>query len=963
MESFVNFTSIDFGHRLESIFKKELLQSCDIQCLTLHEIINNYNKIKLVFFNSTIDDIECFIVMISSKSDELLIKLAKKYNLPRGFPIFWIPGKNIIMYGFYPKFENDKLQENSNQNVFNPSELKDAQEIKFNYKYSGFLASIISFQVNGKNYWSSCSKNSTNNIYSNSASLIVQDHMTSELISKMCDDSIYFCGEVMAFFDQVHGAVVKKECMIVTLVGYSHKVSIDMEQVQIATEVEIQNLIERTKFLNIFDQDSMHTFCLKYNLPVDTIFKISSSEEIYKFMKVLTEQRNYLNLSSFKRLCASHSSISLNSGNVDHFDILDDILEGCIIHVINRTIPNTTIKYKLPFYTCRTMLLRKFLAKNNNQLNSNFITEINNFVKRWVVDYSDSRLYWTFVLYTLYHEFDKLHLLYETYSSTIKDKTMLVREHIFIVDELFKLPICTYDPSNNYYQMVQEFGYTLSEKNISTLHVLGPIGIGKSTVGQMINSIDNSCFKHIDGDILDLESIDKVLKLKEERNPYTQFKQFEAITQNLIPVSSFGGGQMLGNNNKIDDNIEMFKQLRNSFGGAELASIFFLPFKYMEDEEYISIEGTSLSEFIEDCVQFNNISKKITEGSLLARIKEIYDDEVRFDEMFAMRVKNNDWKSSDRDRLFGLNKQNFEVMTKIIQYGSFDNQIRKIILYPFISVSNYGQDMSRLYKLFKTFTESEIEKQLSRNNMDHLSHPVFNQKRLLAEYNENIHHITLKCDFKNAFEADSSHDHLQLQNVEGYMYNCPKKDVINHLFATLGELDSVHTTLIRCENSIDSKNSQNHKILIDMINSSIQQIQQIRESNNFSRDIDLIAKIHDDLNKIQQKLGAFKQFVSFDKDLIKSNINKKEKWYVSVVLFESNGSIFENELQTCAHITVDSGIHEAYKMKEVALNINSGIYEFMLSSFDKKTKTGLSVEYISKGYIPIPVKLGRVFYI
>jgi len=962
MESYLNFTLVNESS-LNGLFQKDLLQTQDMQCMTLHQIINKYNnKIKLGFFNSTVDGIECFIVMISSKSDELLIKLANQYNLPRGFPILWIPEKSITMYGFYPKFENDKLQKNSEQDVFNPSEFIDAQEIKFTYKYSGFLSSIIAFQLNGKNYWTSCSKNSTDNLYSKNASLIVKDHMTSELLSKMCDDGIYFCGEVMAFFDQVHGAAVKKECMIVTLVGYNHKVSIDMEQVQIATEVEIQNLMERTKFLNIFDQNSMHTFCLEYNLPVDTIFKISSSEEIHKFMRDLTELRNYLDLSSFKHLCASCPSLTLKCGNIDHFDILGDILEGCIIHVINTTIPNKTIKYKLPKYTCRTMLLREHLSKNNHQLNGNFITEIDDFVKRWVVDLSDSRMYWTFILYTLYNEFNKLHLLYETYTSTIEDKTMLVGEHIFIVDELFKLPVCTYNPSNNYYQMVNEFGYTLSEKkdNISSIYALGPIGIGKSTVGKMINSIDNLHFKHIDGDILDLESIE-VLNLKEERNPYTSFKQSEAITQNLIPVLSFGGGQMLGNN-KIDNNIEMFKQLRSSFGGVELASIFFLPFKYREGEEYISLEGTSLSELIEDCVQFN-ISKLITEDSLLARIKEIYDDEVRFDEMFANRVEKDSWKTSDRDRLFGINKQNFEVMTKIIQYGSFDNQIRKIILYPSISVSNYGQDMSRLYESFKTFAESKIKMELSHNNMNYLSAPVFNQKRLLVQYGEKFHHITLKCDFKNAFTADSIHDHLQLQNVEGYMYYCPKKDVVNHLFDSLGELDIVYRTLIHCDYSTDSKGSQNHKILVDLIDSTIQQIQQIRESNNFSRDIDLIAKIHDDLNKIQQKLGAFKQFVPFDKELIKSKINKKEKWYVSVILFETNGSIFEDELQTCAHITVDSGIHEAYKMRDVALNINSGIYEFELSIFDKKTKSALSVEYISSGYYPIPVKLGRVFYI
>ena len=156
---------------------------------------------------------------------------------------------------------------------------------------------------------------------------------------------------------------------------------------------------------------------------------------------------------------------------------------------------------------------------------------------------------------------------------------------------------------------------------------------------------------------------------------------------------------------------------------------------------------------------------------------------------------------------------------------------------------------------------------------------------------------------------------------------------------------------------------KNYKTINILINSCIDQITMIRTNQNYTNDIDLIAKVHKDLECIQQKLGAFKKFVSFDKDLIKSAINKKEKWFVAVILFSTNESVFGDDLRMRAHVTMDPGIHEASQMKDVAENINKGYNNFVLSLNNNKTNVAIDVEYTSCGYNQIPVKFCNIFYI
>ena len=82
----------------------------DATCQRLHSYLIN-RKLHLIMNIYTSSDVRITLgyrlVMISCYVDNILVKLAKESGFPRGFPLLWVRGEYIQMYGFYPKFEND----------------------------------------------------------------------------------------------------------------------------------------------------------------------------------------------------------------------------------------------------------------------------------------------------------------------------------------------------------------------------------------------------------------------------------------------------------------------------------------------------------------------------------------------------------------------------------------------------------------------------------------------------------------------------------------------------------------------------------------------------------------------------------------------------------------------------------------------------------------------------------------
>jgi hypothetical protein len=391
-DNYVEFEYID-QNNLENIkalkdsffMELEEYSTKDIVCHNLYNIINvEYKKkFRYKFYIKEIGDIKCYLVIITGVNDEVLKKVGKKYGFPRGFPIIWIPNKLLNMYGFYPKFENDKRKEDE----LNREAFKDASEMKFNFKYSGFLGQVISFELNGNYYWTTCAKNSSCNDYSRNIARLIESSMTDKLLCIMTKEHIHFCGETMSYDDQVHGARVLDEKLVVTLVAKGHS----LEKIKISnsknsslhshTRTVIQENCALTSFIEPFNQEEMHNFCMTYNLSVDKIFKITSYACIINFMLGLNDIRNFITLDLFMEYLDNFRSnnpenCSFENGNISHESVLGNILEGLIIKV-NKTENKdpVTIKYKFPFYTSRTMLLRAYLGDYKKKTDESALNE------------------------------------------------------------------------------------------------------------------------------------------------------------------------------------------------------------------------------------------------------------------------------------------------------------------------------------------------------------------------------------------------------------------------------------------------------------------------------------------------------------------------------------------------------------------------------------------------------------
>jgi hypothetical protein len=440
MNNYIKFDKLNNDNNklkdIKNIFIKELenYSKKDTVCYNLLLIINYYAKnFNLNFYNKIIDGIDCYLIMITCYIDSILKKVGLKYKFPRGFPIIWIPNKFMNMYGFYPKFENDKEREEElDKEVFN-----NVHEIKFNFKYSGFLGQIISFKYNDKYYWTTCAKNSSSNNYTDDITRLVNSKMTDELLMEMCNNNIYFCGETMSKHDQVHGAEVKKDELVITLVSKGHFLEKNADNL-----INIKGSID--KFIEPFNQEDMHNFCIKYNLSVDNIFTVKSYDIIIKFMIELNNIRNFINLNLFMIYWKDFSEKNsencfIRYGNISHEDILGDVLEGIII---KNDFISILIKYKFPFYTCRTFLLRKYLGDKQNidPFNSSKIdvwrNEYEKYLNYWVVnDKCNGKEYWIVIFEKLFVEFKNLDNLYEDYLIT-ENNDEKIGKHIFIMNKL-----------------------------------------------------------------------------------------------------------------------------------------------------------------------------------------------------------------------------------------------------------------------------------------------------------------------------------------------------------------------------------------------------------------------------------------------------------------------------------------------------------------------------------------------
>ena len=344
-------------------------------CGILHKLIKS-KKLKCSFYTSTIDN--CYLVMIVSYNDRLLMDLGLRYGLPRGYPIIWRPTQFVRSFGFFPKSDND-----DRQNPFSSADFEGAAKCVFNYKYSGFLGQLITFQVDGQLYWTTVAKNSSGNKYSDDIKRIITQNTNPELFEKLIqaldDRKMHLCGETLSFDDQTHGSRYKQEAFIVTGIGYGFYYNF------------VDNIHEGTStysFVTFMELNTMHEFAKYYGLQVDNVFVIENTN-ITAFLDIMASHRNFATCTSLDAIFKDNADINVFSGTIQHYDVIGDTLEGFIIRIYKADGLHT-VKFKFPKYTSVTFGIREMITKDSALWNDHW----NNYVDRWVVDDIDGKKYW-----------------------------------------------------------------------------------------------------------------------------------------------------------------------------------------------------------------------------------------------------------------------------------------------------------------------------------------------------------------------------------------------------------------------------------------------------------------------------------------------------------------------------------------------------------------------------------------
>lgn len=484
----------------------EDLKKVDGVSLTLAQIIERTKGIRVMI--TKLGDTGAYLVIIKGAFDNLLVELGRQYGFPRGFPLVWYPNHTIYGFGFYPKFENDVHAQQADDTEFD-----GATNMTVTLKMSGFLGQFILFpSLDGNTLYSLyCSKNSSGNEFSTGATRIAASWLTDDLALKLWCDGLYFCGEVMSFHDQMHGARVLSESFVVTCLG------------RIMT-IDIRNQrCSRDTMSSYLSHDELMLYCLEHHMPVTSSWTCDQSRQIIDFVKVLGAQRDFMTNSKFDDLVGQY--FTEHRGNITHDQILGDVLEGLVIKF---TTPDgtQTVKYKFPNYTHRTFFLRRSLGPVPTAsvfFERTYLSALEKYLSRWVVS-QEGKDYWRRRMMSL-----AVHL------KSVPFPTVDTNDQPGLHIQLADMDIPMLDDAVSQLMALMP---PLPQLAATVIVVIGPVGYGKSTTA---DSLARSLgIRHIDGDLLGLDG-DTVKILGAERSDYTLYQIAKALIDGVVPIVSTGG--------------------------------------------------------------------------------------------------------------------------------------------------------------------------------------------------------------------------------------------------------------------------------------------------------------------------------------------------------------------------------------------------------------------------------------
>jgi hypothetical protein len=488
---------------------------------TLEELIKSNKDIKLSFYSIGNFGSPAYLVMLSCHIDSILMKLAKDCGLPRGMPIYFVPGKFIKLQGFLPKFDNDDRAKSVAGTFW-----QNVKSLTGWFKLSGFLGSISALRAeHGDIIVTITSKNSANEnseFVSNLKDIVKDFPKFGELADYLADNNLCIYGEVMHMLDQQHGYAYHMSSMVVTSISKARIIS-DEEGVPSFPSDDTNPGI--TSYLTPTEVDDI---CHRFGLLRAPRFVITNSDDILAFGLALEANRDRMTLSSLLSISEQFGVEWIGDVSLHNRLIVGNILEGLILNLIYDDNTKKTFKYKFAEYVIVTMLFRQLFK---NGIDGNTASNVRWFLDTWVIT-DEGKAYWkriaraVIVAYRkkLVPEVDGIgsHITYATAVKAMSDS------------EIDALASEYKDCSHNDF--------------IAQVHlVLGPIGLGKTTFSsRLLQQFTDASVSaiYIDGDTLNGLSSEDTLKLGQERNPLTVYAIVDAIRKGSVPIVSSGGGAL-----------------------------------------------------------------------------------------------------------------------------------------------------------------------------------------------------------------------------------------------------------------------------------------------------------------------------------------------------------------------------------------------------------------------------------
>jgi hypothetical protein len=436
-----------------------------------------------------------------------------------------------------------------------------------------------------------------------------------------------------------------------------------------------------------------------------------------------------------------------------------------------------------------------------------------------------------------------------------------------------------------------------------------------------MNSDGDENFVHIDGDVLDLDMA-TVLKLGDERNPYTLWQIYKNLIENRIPVLSTGGGCLV------------------TFG-KESKFILFENIKKIFEGHKVDFNITILLPNEETKIINNDNRDKIYEylGS-----KTLYNIEALFKEYKAKLSTIID-ERNERNKILGnlgdiINDDSKDKMLKI------DNKeiVRTIIdsCMAHVKENNdsiinflfYNKDYS--YKELLNQTNYEIFKPiLNKINTPNINiTAMFKQRRILCKYTKPLdnkiyyHHVTLEfAESKNSIQINSEDENYKKKIVGNYIILFNKK-------------------------YIDQKNSIKPKYE-DEINNSIEDMNK-KCDNNYSLYNNLKSFI--DIKNTVSKISKGKhELLPILAEMSKIIGKTPEDQVFEIIKIKNDANLY--------HITVNSSIFSPVTSTIVLEKIKNGNDEILLTKKNKDKEIDMTfyydnvehkfvVEFINVFYMP-----------